>query len=132
MPAAPPSESAPEWARPVAEYTRYDVGVTEHHPGPETKEIRHVLYLVAYDICEPKRLRKVAEACDAFGVRIEKSVFECDLPPEQFDRLWCRLIDLIKEDEDAVVAYRICASCHRQIESIGVVPRPEKPLCYIL
>jgi hypothetical protein len=26
-------------------------------------------YLVAYDICDPKRLRKVARACEDFGLR---------------------------------------------------------------
>ena len=120
------------WPEAVAWYNRYDAGVTEHNPGPESREIKHMLYLVAYDICDPARLRHVAKTCERFGARIEKSVFECDLPPDQFERLWLRLIDVIDEEEDAVIAYRICASCHTEIESMGVVPRPEKPVCYVV
>ena len=120
------------WSEPITIYDRYDVGVTEHHPGPETREIQHMLHIVAYDISTPKRLRKVAKTCERFGVRIEKSVFECDLPVAQFDVLWCQLIDLIDEEEDAIIAYRICKSCLQQTESMGVVPRPEKRVCYIL
>ncbi len=125
-------EQPTEFPEPIEIYNRYDCGVTIHHPEPNSTEIKHMVYLVAYDVCSPSRLRQVAKACEQFGIRIEKSVFECDLPQELFEMLWCILIDLIDEEEDAVVAYRICASCHRQIESMGIVPRPKKKLCYIL
>jgi len=36
-------------------------------------------YLVAYDICNPKRLRKVALTCEDFGIRRQYSVFFCRL-----------------------------------------------------
>ena len=36
-------------------------------------------YLVSYDICDPKRLRKVARSLEGFGVRLQYSVFECPL-----------------------------------------------------
>ncbi len=32
-------------------------------------------YIVAYDICAPKRLRKVAQTCEDFGFRRQYSVF---------------------------------------------------------
>ena len=112
-------------------YNRYDVGVMIH-PGPEDKRVRFMYYLVAYDICHPSRLRRVAKTCEAYGVRLEKSVFQCDLRPELFEQLWLELIDLIDEEEDAIVAYRICRSCLREVESMGVVSLPERPLCYIL
>ena len=38
-----------------------------------------IRYLVSYDICEPKRLRKVSRAMEGFGVRLQYSVFECPL-----------------------------------------------------
>ena len=34
-------------------------------------------YLVAYDISNPKRLRKVARTCEDFGLRRQFSVFFC-------------------------------------------------------
>ena len=46
-----------------------------------------MLHLIAYDIGHPRRLRRVAKICANYGVRMEKSVFECDLTDEQIDRL---------------------------------------------
>lgn len=36
-------------------------------------------YLVAYDIRDPKRLRAVARVLEAYGHRLQYSVFVCDL-----------------------------------------------------
>lgn len=36
-------------------------------------------YLVAYDICEPKRLRKICKTMEGYGERLQYSVFVCDL-----------------------------------------------------
>jgi len=121
-----------EWNEPIEWHNTYQAGVTEFHPGPETQEIRNMLYIVAYDIADPARLRRVAKTCEDYGLRIEKSVFHCDVPEAEFQNMWCALIDVVNEEEDAVIAYRICQSCVRQAESIGVVPHVEKPLCYIL
>ncbi len=125
----PSSDGFPE---PIEWHNAYQAGVTEFHPGPDAQEVRNMFFIVAYDICDPKRLRHVAKTCEDYGVRIEKSVFQCDLRREQFDALWLELIDLIDEEEDAVVAYRICQSCLREAESMGVAPVLDKPICYIL
>ncbi|RMD84620.1 MAG: CRISPR-associated endonuclease Cas2 [Lentisphaerae bacterium] len=114
----------------ISEETRYDAGL------PVTRELKHqevlnMLYLVAYDICDPKRLKKVAKVCEDFGIRVEKSVFECDLAPNDFNELWRRLHSVIDEDEDAVVAYRICQSCAATVESMGQIERPGRQLCYV-
>ncbi len=44
-----------------------------------------MLRIVAYDIVSASRLRRVARVCTDYGVRVEKSVFECRLSNEQFD-----------------------------------------------
>lgn len=38
------------------------------------------MYLVFYDICDPKRLKKVSTLLQRYGRRVQKSVFECDIP----------------------------------------------------
>ena len=120
-----------QWPEPVEWYNRYEIGVRQF-PAPDEQEMRHMFFLVAYDICQPGRLRKVAKVCELYGVRIEKSVFQCDIPHKEFEALWCEVIDLIAEEEDSVLAYRICASCLKEAESAGVVPRPQKRLYYIV
>ena len=98
---------------------------------PSEKEIQNMLRLIAYDIADPKRLRLVARACEDYGVRIEKSVFECDLDEGDYAELWNTLLSLIDETEDSLIAYRVCQSCLRDTDSAGVIERPAKRLYYL-
>ena len=77
-------------------------------------------YLVAYDICDPKRLRKVAHTCEDFGFRRQYSVFICRLSATDLVRLKSRLYDIIKLKEDQVVFVPLCNRCAEQIEAIGL------------
>ncbi len=43
-----------------------------------------IRYLVSYDICDPKRLRRVAKILEGFGTRLQYSVFECPLDAMRF------------------------------------------------
>ena len=98
---------------------------------PIDEEIKNMLWIIAYDICDGRRLHKVAKTCELYGVRIEKSVFEADLAHERLTQFWCELMDLIEEDEDAVIAYPIPKSAVKEILSMGVIKRPAKRLCYV-
>ncbi|MBF6590884.1 MAG: CRISPR-associated endonuclease Cas2, partial [Ktedonobacterales bacterium] len=56
--------------------------------------------LVTYDVSTEtaagrRRLRKIAEACLAFGQRVQKSVFECLLSEMQLEALRYRLLQSI-------------------------------------
>jgi CRISPR-associated protein Cas2 len=77
-------------------------------------------YLVAYDICDPKRLRKVAETCEDFGFRRQYSVFLCRLTAHDLVRLKSRLYDIIDLKEDQVLFIPLCARCIIQIEALGL------------
>jgi CRISPR-associated protein Cas2 len=60
-------------------------------------------YLVAYDICDPKRLRRVAQTCEDYGLRRQYSVFLCRLTATDLVKLKSRLYDLIDLQEDQVL-----------------------------
>lgn len=90
-----------------------------------------MLYVIAYDICNAVRLRRVAKTCLDYGIRIEKSIFECDLDDDAFAHLWHCLGTMIVPGEDALIAYRICRACADRIRIAGAVCRPEKPLVFI-
>jgi CRISPR-associated protein Cas2 len=81
-------------------------------------------YLVAYDICDPKRLRKVAKVCEDFGLRRQYSVFFCRLAAVDMVRLKSRLYDVISLDRDQVLFIPLCARCASAIEALG---RPIEP-----
>ena len=76
-------------------------------------------WLVAYDIADPKRLRKVATACEDYGVRRQYSVFLCRLSATDFVRLRSRLYDLIDLQADQVLFIPLCGKCMKAIEAIG-------------
>jgi CRISPR-associated protein Cas2 len=76
-------------------------------------------FIVAYDISNPKRLRKVARVCEDFGYRKQYSVFLCRLSTTDFVRLRSRLYDVIHLEEDQVLFIPLCAKCVNQIDSIG-------------
>jgi CRISPR-associated protein Cas2 len=117
----------------IDDFNRYFPATpTLGHYHPAEKEIKHMLYLVAYDIANPKRLRHVAQTCEDFGIRVEYSVFECDLPPDRFNLFWDELNTLINEDEDSLLAYRICGECIKKALISGNIVRPVKTIVYIL
>ena len=83
-------------------------------------------YLVAYDISNPKRLRKVASTCEDFGLRRQFSVFVCRLTATDLVRLKSRLYEIIDLDMDQVIFVPLCAlfvplcaRCSEQIEALG-------------
>src|SRR5947208_9380276 len=76
-------------------------------------------YLVAYDIADPKRLRKVATTCQDFGVRRQFSVFLCRLSATDFVRMRSRLYDLINLQPDQVLFIPLCGKCEKNIEALG-------------
>jgi len=91
-----------------------------------------MLIVVAYDVSDPKRLAKVANVCEDFGVRVQYSIFECHLEPEAFNELWLKLLEIIDEEEDRIVAYKLDARCAKETETAGTTVCTEKAVCYLV
>ena len=81
-------------------------------------------WLVCYDICDPKRLRRVARCCEDFGERKQYSVFLCRITLTDYMRMRARLYDLIDKKEDQVLFIPLCGKCVREIDSIGWIATP--------
>jgi len=69
-----------------------------------------MLVLVTYDISNPRALRRTARLVNAFGTRVQKSVFECHLTASQFAYLLRRLQE---ERERAPAGSFYSARCYR-------------------
>lgn len=83
-----------------------------------------MLVVVSYDVAtkEPvgaRRLRRVAKACVDFGQRVQNSVFECNLDPEQWTRLRLRLLDEYDPREDSLRFYFLGSNFKHRIEHHG-------------
>lgn len=80
------------------------------------------LVLVAYDIADPRRLRRVAEALEEVGERVQKSVFECGLSAAGLAALRARVRQLIDAEEDRVLFQPLCNACRHRITWQGKPP----------
>ena len=65
------------------------------------------LYLIAYDICEPKRLARVHRYLLGWKVGGQKSFYECWLTPAELREVMVALGDLIVPDEDRVHIFQL-------------------------
>jgi len=61
------------------------------------------VYLVAYDIADKKRLRRVYKLMRGFGDHMQYSVFRCVLSPVQRERMLDALHRAIHHREDQVI-----------------------------
>ena len=76
-------------------------------------------YLVCYDICDPKRLRQVARVIEAYGERVQKSVFECALSDEARRQLMDELRQVMRPTEDQVRIYPLFHGARRKQKVLG-------------
>ena len=60
-------------------------------------------YIVSYDVCEDKRLRRVFQTLRGFGDHVQYSVFRCDLSRREMIELRAALGAIIDAGEDQVL-----------------------------
>lgn len=60
-------------------------------------------FLIAYDICEPKRLRQVCKTMEEYGERLQYSVFVCDLSRSELVHTRAQVERQMNLGEDSVV-----------------------------
>ena len=60
-------------------------------------------YLVTYDICDDKRLRKVFKTMRDYGDHLQYSVFECQFSPIDIAKCRAELSEIIHHSEDQVL-----------------------------
>lgn len=82
------------------------------------------MVLVSYDVSTKtaggvKRLRKIAEVCVDYGLRVQNSVFECNVDPAQWESLKDRLLSLYNSQEDNLRFYFLGSNWKRRVEHHG-------------
>ncbi|MEK8090364.1 CRISPR-associated endonuclease Cas2 [Thermithiobacillus plumbiphilus] len=61
------------------------------------------LYIISYDISEPKRWRRVFKCMKGYGEWLQLSVFQCRLSRMRMIRLEAELAEIINQREDHVL-----------------------------
>lgn len=78
-----------------------------------------MFYIVSYDIPDDIRRNRISRELLDFGTRVQLSVFECILDDDHVNKMIDRLKNLIKEAEDSIRIYSLCADCLKKISILG-------------
>ena len=94
--------------------------------------MKRAWHLVAYDIHDEVRLRRVAKLIQGYGDRVQYSVFRCRMTPETRAELLWRLSQ-ITEEEDSLMVVPLCDSCIGDVIQRGEArPWPVQPPEYAI
>jgi CRISPR-associated protein Cas2 len=84
-------------------------------------------YVIAYDITDDGRRRRVYRTLERYGAWRQYSVFEAELTDTQLVELKSDLRDEIDGGAgDRIRIYRLCAACEDEVTDIGADPPDEK------
>lgn len=83
-----------------------------------------MLILVTYDVNVTtregdRRLRHMAKACLDYGVRVQNSVFECEVDPAQWVQLKAKLQGIYDPSQDSLRFYMLGKRGFDKVEHLG-------------
>lgn len=83
-----------------------------------------MMVLVSYDVSTKtasgvRRLRKISEICLNYGLRVQNSVFECNVDPAQWERLKDELLSTYDSENDSLRFYFLGSNWKRRVEHYG-------------
>jgi len=83
-----------------------------------------MLVLITYDVSVlakdgHRRLRNIAKACQDYGLRVQNSVFECEIDPAQYTILKDKLLNLYDEKQDSLRFYMLGKQGRSRVEHFG-------------
>ena len=83
-------------------------------------------YYVTYDICDPRRLRRVFQILKGCGEHVQLSVFCCDLSARQKEALLLDLGSAIQPTEDQVLFIELGPTDGVAAERVSAIGRPHE------
>ncbi|KUK13956.1 MAG: CRISPR-associated endonuclease Cas2 [Clostridia bacterium] len=83
-------------------------------------------YVISYDISDDKKREMMAKLLERYGVRVQKSVFECYVDEKLIIEIKRKASSIIDMETDSVRFYLLCKRCVETIEFIGKTPSLEE------
>ncbi len=78
-----------------------------------------MIYMICYDITDSKRLRKTAKVLENYGIRIQKSFFQCEISKGMLDILIKNILDSVDVSKDKLYIYPLCNGCLKNVKFDG-------------
>jgi CRISPR-associated protein Cas2 len=89
------------------------------------------MYLVCYDVADNRRRYRLDKLLSGYGIRAQRSVFECAIDAGQAAELEAAAQNLLEPEEDRLHLYHLCGKdcegrlCH------GIAERIEPPAFHV-
>jgi len=85
-------------------------------------------HVIAYDISQDRRRARVAAVLQAYGDRVQRSVFVCVVESEVLQEIRARISEIIDPLTDSVYVFRQCAACWEAVGIHGQATVSDAPL----
>ncbi len=79
-----------------------------------------MLVVVSYDVKENGRRNRLSKLLKNFGVRVQYSVFECELDQARLTQLFNTSKKAINPKEDSLRIYPLCGRCAEKRLGVGM------------
>lgn len=89
-------------------------------------------WLITYDVVNNRRRTQLAKRLEAWGDRMQYSVFECELSPKELLTLQTEIAPYIDPNEDSLRYYPICTPCLNRSQHSGRASPPGASRSYYL
>lgn len=76
-------------------------------------------YVIAYDVADDGRRNRVSRFLEGWGRRVQRSLFECQLSPEELKLVTGKLQEILDAKMDCCHVYRLCRDCAPKRKVIG-------------
>lgn len=87
---------------------------------------------IAYDIADPRRLRRVERALAAVGERVHNSLFVCELSAAELSTLQTRLDGRIDAGADVLRYTPLCRRDEARLRHLGCSASPDRADAWIV
>ena len=85
------------------------------------------MYIISYDITSNKIRRRIAKELENYGIRVQYSVFECNLDKARLKEVYTKMVHLMEGvEEGSIRVYELCQNCELKTCVIGTDNRNEK------
>lgn len=80
-------------------------------------------YLIAYDIADPRRLRRICTLMEGYGERLQYSVFLCDLSGAEIAQWEREVTPVLKLSADSIVVIDLGRPGSTPVRTLGLPRR---------
>jgi len=85
-------------------------------------------HVIAYDISDDRRRARVSAVLQAYGDRVQRSVFVCTLETSVLQEVRSRVAEIINPETDSVYVFRQCGACWEAVGVHGQASVTDEPL----